>query len=241
MKKLLHLMLPSILLVVISCNSKNNRNNSPTEIIIYKMQSFENIVNKSFANIEISDEVPEDEIHLIGSKRLIESLNKTVDNNTLYLENSRGVVNIDNADYLVVKINHSHLKSIILDGIGSIKGMKDQTSPVLRIKVNGTGSIELPLNNENTDIVIDGIGSITLTGKTNHLSTKINGTGNLNAEELQSNTSLNDISGIGNASIWSTQKINVTITGIGNLEYKPEPNLIITSSIDGLGKVKERK
>ncbi|MDN3709456.1 DUF2807 domain-containing protein [Myroides ceti] len=227
MKKLLHLMLPSILLVVISCNSKNNRNNSPTEIIIYKMQSFENIVNKSFANIEISDEVPEDEIHLIGSKRLIESLNKTVDINTLYLENSRGIVNIDNADYLVVKINHSHLKSIILDGIGSIKGMKDQTSPVLRIKVNVTGSIELPLNNENTDIVIDGIGSITLTGKTNHLSTKINGTGNLNAEELQSNTSLNDISGIGNASIWSTQKINVTITGIGNLEYKPN----LTSSL----------
>jgi len=226
--------------LLISCNPFNKKtDDGPTETVVYKLEAYDQIINNSVVNIEITDEVPKDEIHISGSKKSLETFTRKVTNNTLVLDDSEKK-QILNGQRMVAKINHNHLKSIILEGVGSIEGKLTQSGPSIQIKLNGTGNINLNVNNDKTDVTIEGVGNVNLKGKTIALQTNINGTGNLNAEMLESKTSINNIEGIGNAHIWSTEKIDATIGGIGNLYYKSSPNLIITSSVDGLGRVKER-
>lgn len=224
-----------------SCRQKDKTNNEPSETLIFKIEAFDKIVNQSYVNIEITDDVPKDEIHISGSKKLLDGFVREVKNNTLTLKNKEENITIDGDEFITAKVNNTLLKEISIDGVGSFKSRLPQTHATLNVLVSGAGNVNLDVMNEKTSVLVSGVGNITLKGKTIQLQNKISGAGNLDALDLESETSQNSISGIGNAKVWSSKTIDVDISGVGNLTYKSVPNITVNSKIDGLGRVKEGK
>lgn len=94
------------------------------------------------------------------------------------------------------------------------------------------------------DITIPSINSIELTGVGNfylsgddqdELSIYVTGVGSVNAFELRVGTCEITFTGVGSCEVYVMNKLNVTISGIGNVFYKGSPE--ISSSLTGLGKL----
>ena len=233
-------LLSFIALIGVSCQKKDNKK-LITEEKTVKIGAFEKLVNHSTVNIEITDDVPKDEIHLKGTKESIESFENEIVSGVLTFKNNKTFQFSEQDPPLTAQINHSMLEEIEIAGVGSLKGKLPQTNNEIQITVSGAGDVQLEVMNEKTSVLISGVGNVNLKGKTIQLLSKITGAGNLDALELESETSQNSISGIGNASVWSTQSINCSITGVGNLNYKMDKNVKIESKIEGLGRVKQTK
>lgn len=240
MKKIFLLLLPTLFLT--NCKNPEVRNDpsettsQTVETAIYKINVFENIVNNSVINIEITDEVPSDEIHFISTKENLELIKFEILNATLFLTHSKKTVNFHDTK-IIAKINSSSIKSFKIEGAGYITSSVIQKADKIETNIAGAGNLELNLNNNSIHNKIEGLGNINLKGRTDISKTEIDGAGNLNAYELETNYTLVDIEGVGNAKVRASEKLEVNISGIGNLTYKGNPKEVIKKQ-EGLGSIK---
>ena len=240
MKKTYILLLSFALLF--SCKNPETTNNSSKitsktiETAIYKISAFNKVTNTSIVNIEITDEVPTDEIHFISSKENLEFVKHEVVNNELIFSHTTKNLEIKDVK-IIAKINSANINSFKIEGAGYIKSNIIQKAQNIKTEIEGAGSLELKINNNSIENKIEGLGNITLSGRTDNAKTEIEGAGNLNAFELETNNTYVSIEGLGNANVNASEKLEANISGIGNLTYKGNPKEIFKNK-DGLGSIK---
>lgn len=158
----------------------------------------------------------------------------------------------NNGDQLMVRFKHNtsinthdpvsiyltapQINDLKLLGSGSIQTQDTLTGARgIKVKIAGSGNIDLKMNAPEIDADIAGSGNITAEGETKNMEIKIAGSGDFKGENLKSENADVKIAGSGNATLFSSLKLNVKIMGSGNVYYQGNPS--VGTSIAGSGKV----
>jgi hypothetical protein len=138
-------------------------------------------------------------------------------------------------DKLILYITFTELEEIDLEG-----GMCLETVGYVNLKdfylhVAGGADIEMNLKANNVRVVGEGGVKIELDGIADNLSATISGAGYLNANDLKTKRTDCRIEGACAASVYATDYLNASISGVGKIRYKGNPEVI--KKVEGLGLV----
>ncbi len=108
------------------------------------------------------------------------------------------------------------------------------------VKLSGAASVEITgVDTEQWTASLTGAGSLTASGRATNQTIEISGAGNYDGAELQSRHATVNSSGAGAVVVQVSDTLDVTIGGIGSVQYIGDPT--ITQEIDGLGTVTKRE
>ncbi|WP_177763418.1 GIN domain-containing protein [Flavobacterium sp. I3-2] len=230
--------------ILSSCKNPDVNNNSSeitsetVETAIYKIDSFNKITNKTIVNIEITDEVPLGEIHIISTKSNLEEIEHHISNNELIISQKNKTFTLKDNTQIIAKVNAENITKFSIAGAGYIKSSITQKSDKIETEIKGAGNLDLIINNNSVINKIEGLGNVSLKGRTNISETNIEGAGNLDAFDLETNTTIVSIDGVGNADVNVSENLTASISGVGNLTYKGNPKEIVKKK-SGLGSINQ--
>lgn len=108
------------------------------------------------------------------------------------------------------------------------------------LELDGAGEIEvLHLDGEEWTAHLDGGGNITVSGHVARQEVEINGLGMYNAEDLASADATVEQNGAGMAVVRVSNSLDVTISGVGSVEYIGNPT--VNKTVNGVGTIKRRQ
>jgi hypothetical protein len=127
------------------------------------------------------------------------------------------------------------LRGLSIFGAG--RAIADEISAdELKLKLSGAGSINIRgLSTENLLVDLPGTGKIELAGKALAQRVTISGAGGYIARKLESKVSKVKLSGAGKGILWVTDDLDISISGLGSVDYYGSPKL--KQNISGLGNV----
>ena len=133
--------------------------------------------------------------------------------------------------YLTVK----ELDRIDLSGVGDIDCDEFETDD-LKFNISGSGDIDFEIIADSIETNVSGLGDIDLSGEVDFHRVQISGSGKYDAEELESKDCEVEISGLGSATVNTSDNLDIEINGAGNVYYKGDPH--VSQHISGLGRIK---
>lgn len=219
-----------------SCTMQaQNRISSET----YRVSSFNAIVSNSVGNIHFS-QGSSTSVRAEGNQETIDNLRISVKDGKLVIDMAKRPFKRFNLGRkkLDIYISSPTLSVLQMNGVGNVTLEGNINTPQLEIISDGVGNLKAEeLSCENITIDSEGVGNITLAGKTNSLSISSDGVGNVHAEELIAKNATVTSDGIGNVSFYASESMDVSSDGVGNVTYYGNPkNKNITK--DGVGKLK---
>jgi len=109
-----------------------------------------------------------------------------------------------------------------------------------RITINGAGTVRVAgVKNENFVIHSNGAAKIQANGETKAVEIRNSGAGLIDAHELRSSKADVNLSGAGQAEVYASEQLDVTISGVGRVTYSGQPK-VINKNISGIGSVSAR-
>ena len=221
---------------LLSCNDlKSDSNTSKT----YDISEFTSL------NLELIGEVFYEQsdnayLNVSGSSILIDALKVSDDNGTLSIE-MRNKRKFTGKKKLVVKIGSPHLAKVNFESIGTLHFKNKFIGDELSINNKGVG--EIIIDNcqvEKFNLDSKSIGSIKIKGTSNLTSINSVGLGEIDASEFKSKKVKVVSEGVENLSVYAEESIDITMKGLGNINYYGNPAEVKTD-ISKLGKVNRIK
>lgn len=138
-----------------------------------------------------------------------------------------------------IYITSPNFSSVRLSGSGDILSQNQIAgTDNLELAVSGSGNIKVDLDAPSVDAEMSGSGNINLSGQAKKFVGQISGSGDIRAMDLKTEETSIRISGSGNAEVFASEKLNVKVTGSGDVKYKGGVQQV-TSNITGSGSVKK--
>ena len=109
--------------------------------------------------------------------------------------------------------------------------------------INSSGANDLKLSGLQSDhfgLSLRGAGDVNIAGKVANFNLSLSGTGNVDASKLVTKNTRVMISGAGKASVYVTEKLDASISGIGGVTYYGDPD-VVTREISGMGSISAAK
>lgn len=181
-----------------------------------EVSGFTAVTLQGFGEV-IIDQNGSETLTVTADDNFMEHVFTEVRGDTLFIRNTEGVVFTDVSE-LTFHIDAAALDSVELSGAGSMN-----------------------ISNLDTDrwqVTLPGAGSITVSGQTNSQTVELSGAGSYQAAELASQQATIESSGAGTAVVQVSDSLDVTINGLGNVEYIGNPT--VTQEINGVGSVRQR-
>jgi hypothetical protein len=147
---------------------------------------------------------------------------------------NRSISPSDGIQYNVVVKDLSRLD---LAGAGnlSIDGLE---TDMLHLEVSGAGQLSiLDLAADELVVRLTGASSVIVSGEVKGQDISLTGAGNYYAPDLLTETTIIDITGIGNATVWATETLDVDISSIGTVLYYGSPRVVRQTAEQGIGRV----
>lgn len=138
-------------------------------------------------------------------------------------------------DELVLYITFKDLEDLVVEG-----GINLETKGYIDLKdfsmhVEGGACIDMDMKAENLTVVGEGGVQLEFNGIANELNATISGAGHLNAIDLKAKKVDLKIEGVGAGSVYATDILYATISGLGKIRYKGDPQVF--KKIEGIGLV----
>ncbi len=86
-------------------------------------------------------------------------------------------------------------------------------------------------------VAISGVGDLEVSGTCDTLDADVSGVGDLDAEDLKCRIVNVDVSGVGGASVFASEKVDADIAGIGKIEVYGSPAEVSKSKSSPLGRI----
>lgn len=135
-------------------------------------------------------------------------------------------------------ITYENIEKVALSGGGNIYGENTIQAQNLELALSGGGNIELAVDVNNLEVELSGAGNIDLDGTANLQDLELSGAGNIKAYDLNSQETKVEISGVGNAEVKVSEKLEADVSGIGKVYYKGDPSSVnINTSTSAVKKV----
>jgi hypothetical protein len=134
-----------------------------------------------------------------------------------------------------INITLKELTELEITGAADIEA-KDIKTKTFDLKLIGASNIKLPgFQADRLKAEIPGAGKITVDGKVKDQSVTLAGAGNFNGYKLESDNAKVVLSGVGSAQLWVKKELDVTIAGVGSIEYYGSPT--VKQSITMMGNI----
>ena len=219
-----------------SCNDlKSDSNTSKT----YDISEFTSL------NLELIGEVFYEQsdstyLNVTGSSILIDALQVSDDNGTLSIK-LRNKQKFTGKKKLIVKVGSPHLSKVNFESIGTLRFKNKFIGDEVSINNRGVGEIIIDdFQLEKFNLVSKSIGSIKIKGTSNMTSINSVGLGEIDASEFKSKNVKVVSEGMENLSVYAADSIDITMKGLGNINYYGNPAEVKTD-ISKLGKVNRIK
>lgn len=126
--------------------------------------------------------------------------------------------------------------AIGLTGLGSIYAGQIEAD-VLDVSISGGGKVVIrSLSADRLTVDLSGLGGCEVSGQASRQEVFLGGGGDYDGADLESETATLTLTGVGKATVWVTQDLDITITGAGGVEYYGSPR--VTQNVSGLGSVR---
>jgi len=182
---------------------------------------------------QFSDSAPYLQIHT--DENIFNSLDVKVENNQLIIDVKKDSI-IRPSQLTVYTCSHN-LNQAEIAGSCKLRLKGEVNAKNFQFNITGSGNVLADsLLCNNLAAVITGSGNVQLTGACNQSSYTITGSGNIHAFDCLVQELSCKITGSGNIEAAVTNKLNVNITGAGNISYHGSPQSI-NQKITGSGKV----
>jgi len=172
-----------------------------------------------------------------GGSNLIEMLTVTNSEGKLSIELKDKNNLSGNKNNLEFRIGSPHLEKISLNSVGVFISDNEFKGDKLSIINNGVGNIKIRnCNVRDFNLISNGVGTITITGNTIRTFINSQGVGEIDCSHFKSEKTIVECRGIGNASVYAKDNIDIKLSGIGSVKYYGNPEEV-KSNISGLGKI----
>jgi len=183
---------------------------------------------------QFSDSTPYLQIHT--DENIFNALNVRVQNNQLIIEAKKDSI-IKPSQLTIYTCSHN-IDQVTVTGSGAFRLKGEVNAKDFDLNIYGSGSfLADSLLCVNMNARITGSGNTQLTGASINSSFKITGSGSIHAFNCLVQNLDCAITGSGNIEALVTKKLNVNITGSGNLSYRGVPESI-EQIVTGSGKIK---
>jgi hypothetical protein len=136
---------------------------------------------------------------------------------------------------IVYQLTAVDLSGVTVNGAGRVK-CSELRSDRLAVRVAGAGEVTIgSLSTGQLGVELPGAGRIQLAGQASEQRVAISGAGTYRAPQLESQTAQVKLTGLGSATVWAVQELDVTIQGLGTVEYYGTPT--VTQKITGVGRL----
>ena len=204
--------------------TENRNANDFTSIELQTSADVEIVKGNSF-NVSVSD-----------YENIIQYLTVEVVDSRLIIKKKPFTINLWNSRAKVIVTMPDPLYSVKLAGSGNIK-VRSAFNDLEFILLSGSGNVELvnscQLN--KLEAQISGSGNMKAIGSAQDLYTKISGSGNIQFSQFKAKSANCTISGSGNMYVFIEDKLEVFLSGSGDIVYSGQP--IVNSHVSSSGNV----
>ena len=177
-----------------------------------------------------------DSVKITAEDNVLDHLVTTVSNGALdiYTDEYETIIP---TEIVKVHITVDDLRKVELSGGATLKGENTITSDSLRIEVSGSSDeITLDVDCEELETVVSGAATMHLSGTAGEHTSKVSGTADVNAFGLTTERTAITISGIADYDVYASKRLDVFVSGSGQVYYKGSP-ATVNKDISGLAEV----
>lgn len=125
---------------------------------------------------------------------------------------------------LKMTVTYRQLKEIATQGAVQLKNQNTLKASDFTLNTSGSSKIVLSLDVERLAMQCSGASTLKLSGRANKQKITLSGAGNIAAFELITQDTEIIVSGAGNVSTYTSQKLVASVSGAGNISYKGNPS-----------------
>jgi len=177
-------------------------------------------------------------VRIEADENLMQYIETEMDGNVLEIKPRRGY-NLRTDNNITIYVGAPYFNELEVSGSGSVTSQsRIKAERRLETDISGSGDMKLDVDAPEIDMDITGSGSVLLSGATRKLRADINGSGTLKAFDLLSEETEVEISGAGDAEVYASKVLGVSVSGAGNVSYKGNPPSL-NQNIAGAGNVRK--
>lgn len=202
----------------------------------------ENRTQTGFEEISVKDDFKvvlkqgDFDIRVEAESNLIQYLKSDVKAGALRLYVEKGVSFRTKKDP-VVYVTMPEVKRIVIMGNSEFGTEGILNAEHLEAQILGSGELNLDVKCNTMKTSVSGYGEVNLKGECNFFETSISGSGDIDAENLLSENANIRISGSGDVVVNTTDFLDISISGSGEVRYVGKPNSI-NKQISGSGDIR---
>jgi hypothetical protein len=176
-------------------------------------------------------------LRIEAEKNLLPYLETDVLDGTLRIAIQQNI-NLQPSQDIIFYVTVPSLEAISVSGLGRVRGPELEANR-FTIDISGGGDIVIAgLQANQLNVNMDGLGNLEFdNGQVQEQTIEISGGGNYLARDLASSVADISISGLGNAVVQVVDRLDVTVSGSGLVQYIGNPQ--VTEDISGLGRVEQ--
>ncbi len=199
----------------------------------------------SFRNVEVSGNIdiyPAQDsttsVKVVADENLMKYIRVELDGNTLSIHPEDGYELHASNGGIKVYVNTSHFSEFHASGSCDIKGMNQiQSDEKISFHLSGSCDVDMDVKAPKVDADLSGSGTIKLSGATKDFSVDGSGSTDVKCYDLLTENSRIGISGSGDAEVYASVKLDVSVSGSASVRFKG--NAAVSQSVSGSGSVKK--
>ncbi len=183
---------------------------------VREVTTFSTISFQSVGKLKIQ-QTDRESLTIIAEENILPILESRVSDGTLYIENTNpSSINPSQPIEFIVEIKK--LESLFTKAVGSIE--------------------VVGIQGKSLSVSLDGVGSMAIAGNVDVLDLDLSGVGSFNGESLKAKQAKVRNKGVGNVVVNVSEKLDISASGLGAIEYIGSPQ--VTESVKGMGEIKKR-
>ena len=229
-----------LLMTIGSCRNfmgKRVRGNGSIKTEERPVSNFKDVEVGGAAKVRVS-QGDKSSVKIEADENLLPYIEVFQEGNKVYIKEKKGY-HLDPSGDINVYVTSPVYNSISASGACDIIGeTKITNSEDLKLEVSGAGDIKMEVDAPRLAAEVSGSGNINLKGQTKDVELELTGAGHAHCYELLAENTKVDISGAGSAEVYASIKLDATVSGAGNVEYKGNASNV-SQHVSGAGSVKK--
>lgn len=175
-------------------------------------------------------------VQIEGQSNILDEIETPIVNGELRLQFKK-FANVGRHNRLVAYISAPNIRSLGINGAGTLRTNSGISANSIDLKINGSGNLIVQSANvTNINTNISGSGRVTVnSGNALNANIKISGSGDVDMANIKTDYVSTKTSGSGTITVWADKTLDINISGSGNVYYYGNP--IVNTSISGSGRV----
>ncbi len=204
------------------------------EIVVIETSAsnFNSVDLRLHASVKVS-RASEYSVQVSAPENLHEFITVSETGKMLVIETNRCIRN--RKDEITIHIEMPHWSTLRVSGSGTVVAEDFGPMALAELEILGSGNLEVAGEFDQIRSYVGGSGSIKVSGTALSQKADVAGSGKIDGLYLESVSARAHIKGSGSVRVWAKEKLDVKISGSGNVYYKGFPG--VSTSISGTGKL----